>query len=94
MSLWEPEHAEYLSGLEIEPKKQERQLLFKVNIIEPIKLQLTHIHTVCICVCVCVSLPNSKRGTRKCNHIWNGLVIGKKCGLWSLRWNIKVLDMN
>lgn len=66
MSLWEPEHVEYLSGLEIEPKKQERQLLFKVNIIEPIKLQLTHIHTVCICVCVCVCpypIPKEEQGS-------------------------------
>ena len=35
MSLWEPAGCvEYSSGLEIEPKKQERQLLCKVGIIK------------------------------------------------------------
>lgn len=37
MSLWEHACVEYLSGLEIEPKKQERQLLFKVSVIEMVK---------------------------------------------------------
>lgn len=37
--------------------------------------------------------PNSKRGITWRNHIWNGSVMGKICDLWSLRWNIRVLDM-
>lgn len=45
MSLWEPGRVEHLSGLEIEPNKQERQLLFKVNITETIKLLLTLLST-------------------------------------------------
>jgi len=34
MSFWEAGRVENLSGLEIEPKKQEKQLLFKVGIHE------------------------------------------------------------
>lgn len=40
---------EYFSGLEIEPKKQERKLLFKISIIETLYITTVDIFINLIC---------------------------------------------
>lgn len=48
MGWWEPGRRERLSGLNVEPEKEERQLLFKLHIIKKINYLDKFINVLCL----------------------------------------------